>query len=48
VITNNIIRGAELGAVIGMDHLQPITADLTVPGSTLPTNLISSGNMAKS
>jgi uncharacterized secreted repeat protein (TIGR03808 family) len=48
VITNNIIRGAELGAVVGMDHLQPITADLTVPGSTLPTNLISSGNMAKS
>jgi uncharacterized secreted repeat protein (TIGR03808 family) len=46
-ITNNIISGATLGAVVGMDHLQPVTTDLAVVGAKLPPNVNLSGNMIK-
>jgi uncharacterized secreted repeat protein (TIGR03808 family) len=47
IITNNIISGASLGAIVGMDHMQPITTDLTAVGAKLPANVNISGNMVK-
>lgn len=48
IISNNIIRGASLGAVVGMDYMQPITADLTLVGAKVPANANVFGNMVKS
>lgn len=46
-ITNNIISGATVGAIVGMDRLQPITTDLAAAGAKLPPNVNISGNMVK-
>ena len=48
IMTNNIISGAALGAIVGMDHREPITSDLTAAGAKLPPHVNISGNMVRS
>lgn len=33
LVSNNVISGTKRGAIVGMDHGKPITADLTRPGA---------------
>jgi hypothetical protein len=46
LIDNNVIRDAPRGAVVGLDHFKPVTADLTRSGAeklaqvTLGTNQV--------
>jgi uncharacterized secreted repeat protein (TIGR03808 family) len=47
VMTNNIITGASLGAIVGMDHREPVTSDLTVVGAKLPPHVNIAGNMIR-
>ena len=44
VIANNSISGARLAAVAGMDHLKPVTGDLTAEGATRYSHLTINGN----
>ena len=44
VIADNMISGARRGAILGMDHLQVITGDLTRDGSARYAQLAISGN----
>jgi uncharacterized secreted repeat protein (TIGR03808 family) len=48
IVTNNIISGAALGAIVGMDHREPITGDLAAVGAKLPPHASVAGNMVKS
>jgi uncharacterized secreted repeat protein (TIGR03808 family) len=47
IITDNIISGSTLGAIVGMDHMQPITTDLAMPDAKVPANVNLSGNMVR-
>jgi uncharacterized secreted repeat protein (TIGR03808 family) len=33
LVSDNVISGAKRGAIVGMDHAKPVTADLTRPGA---------------
>ena len=33
LVDNNVISGAPRGAVVGLDHFRPVTADLTRSGA---------------
>jgi hypothetical protein len=48
IMTNNIITGATLGAIVGMDHREPVTGDLAAEGAKLPPHTNIAGNMVKS
>ncbi len=45
LIANNLISGADRGAILGMDHNTPATKDLAVAGVTPPETLSVSGNV---
>jgi uncharacterized secreted repeat protein (TIGR03808 family) len=47
IITNNVISGATLGAVVGMNYLEPVTTDLTAAGEKLPATANVAGNMIR-
>ena len=44
VITGNVVAGATAGAIVGLDHLNPITRDLSGDGTQIPPNLTINGN----
>jgi uncharacterized secreted repeat protein (TIGR03808 family) len=44
LIANNLISGASRGAILGMDHLTPVTGDLAKDGTTRYSQLVISGN----
>jgi len=44
LIANNLISGAAHGAIVGMDHLTPVTGDLAKDGTTRYSQLVISGN----
>ena len=44
LIANNLIARARSGAIIGMDHMRPATADLATEGAARPSLLAISGN----
>jgi uncharacterized secreted repeat protein (TIGR03808 family) len=44
LIANNLISGASQGAILGMDHLTPVTNDLAKDGTTKYSQLVISGN----
>ncbi len=44
LIANNMISGATRGAVLGMDHMDPVTGDLTKEGTVRYSQLVVSGN----
>jgi pectate lyase len=45
LIANNMIEGASLAAIQGMDYLNATTDDLSVAGSTLPANATITNNV---
>lgn len=45
LITNNIIAGADKAAILGMDHADPVTGDLTSQTAQVPANLAVTGNL---
>jgi uncharacterized secreted repeat protein (TIGR03808 family) len=44
LIANNIISGAMRGAIVGMEHLEPVTGDLSKDGALRFSQLVVSGN----
>jgi uncharacterized secreted repeat protein (TIGR03808 family) len=44
LIANNLISGATRGAILGMDHLRPVTSDLAKDGAARYSQLAISGN----
>ncbi len=44
VVSNNMISGAPRGAVIGLDHLKPVTDDLSQDGTRAYAQLVVTGN----
>jgi uncharacterized secreted repeat protein (TIGR03808 family) len=46
LIANNLISGARDGAIVGMDHNNKITEDLSVGGRAIPNNLAIHGNVS--
>ncbi|CCE09185.1 conserved exported hypothetical protein [Bradyrhizobium sp. STM 3843] len=44
VISNNMISGAPRGAVVGLDHIKPVTGDLTQDGAERYAQLMVAGN----
>lgn len=44
LIANNLISGAARGAILGMDHLRPVTSDLAKDGAARYSQLAISGN----
>jgi uncharacterized secreted repeat protein (TIGR03808 family) len=44
LIANNMISGATRGAVLGMEHMDPVTGDLTKEGTVRYSQLAVSGN----
>ncbi|XUM21943.1 TIGR03808 family TAT-translocated repetitive protein [Bradyrhizobium oligotrophicum S58] len=47
VVSNNMISGTPRGAVIGLDHIKPVTSDLTQEGAQRFTQLVVSGNAVR-
>lgn len=47
VIAQNLISGASQGAILGMDHENPATADLSVAGAQVPDSVTLTGNRVK-
>lgn len=47
VVSNNMISGTPGGAVIGLDHIKPVTSDLTQEGAKLFAQLVVSGNAVR-
>ncbi|MGJ4942781.1 TIGR03808 family TAT-translocated repetitive protein [Bradyrhizobium sp. HKCCYLS1011] len=45
VISNNMISGAPRGAVVGLDHIKPVTGDLTQEGAERHAQLMVAGNV---
>ncbi len=48
IIANNIITGAKGGAIVGMDHDNPVTEDLSAKAAKIPDVANISGNMVRS
>jgi uncharacterized secreted repeat protein (TIGR03808 family) len=44
LIANNVISGASQGAIVGMDHLTPVTGDLSRDASLRYSQLVINGN----
>jgi uncharacterized secreted repeat protein (TIGR03808 family) len=44
LVSNNLISGTPRGAVVGLDHIRPVTSDLTKDGAQLPPHLTLTGN----
>jgi uncharacterized secreted repeat protein (TIGR03808 family) len=44
LVSNNLISGTPRGAVVGLDHIRPVTSDLTKDGVQLPPHLTLTGN----
>lgn len=44
LVSNNMISGAPRGAVVGLDHIKPVTPDLSVEGAQRYAQLIVTGN----
>ncbi len=44
LIANNLISGAAQGAIVGMDHLTPVTGDLAKDGATRYSQVVINGN----
>ena len=44
VIASHSISGARAGAVVGMEHLKPVTGDLTADSAPRYSHLVISGN----
>jgi uncharacterized secreted repeat protein (TIGR03808 family) len=47
IISNNMIKGAKAGAIMGMDYDKPVTADLALAGAKAPENVTIMGTVAK-
>ncbi|WP_315782447.1 MULTISPECIES: TIGR03808 family TAT-translocated repetitive protein [unclassified Bradyrhizobium] len=47
VVSNNMISGTPGGAVIGLDHIKPVTSDLTQDGAQRFAQLLVSGNAVR-
>ncbi|NPU67027.1 TIGR03808 family TAT-translocated repetitive protein [Bradyrhizobium sp. 83012] len=47
LISNNMISGTPGGAVIGLDHIKPVTSDLTQDGAQRFAQLLVSGNAVR-
>jgi len=44
VVSNNLMSGTPRGAVVGLDHIKPVTADLAADGAQRYAQLVISGN----
>jgi len=44
VVSHNMISGAPRGAVVGLDHIRPVTADLAADGAQRYPQLVITGN----
>ncbi|WP_316172929.1 TIGR03808 family TAT-translocated repetitive protein [Bradyrhizobium sp. SZCCHNRI2049] len=47
LVSNNMISGTPRGAVIGLDHIKPVTSDLTQDGTQGYAQLVVSGNAVR-
>ncbi|WP_316230653.1 TIGR03808 family TAT-translocated repetitive protein [Bradyrhizobium sp. SZCCHNR1051] len=47
LVSNNMISGTPRGAVIGLDHIKPVTSDLTRDGTQGYAQLVVSGNAVR-
>ena len=47
LVSNNVISGAPRGAVVGLDHVKPVTNDLTLDGTQRFAQLMVSGNVSR-
>ncbi|WP_407159773.1 TIGR03808 family TAT-translocated repetitive protein [Bradyrhizobium sp. STM 3557] len=47
LVSNNVISGAPRGAVVGLDHIKPVTSDLTQDGAQRFAQLSVSGNVSR-
>jgi uncharacterized secreted repeat protein (TIGR03808 family) len=47
LVSNNLISGAPRGAVVGLEHIRPVTADLTADGAQRYAQLMISGNVVR-
>jgi len=47
LVSNNVISGAPRGAVVGLDHIKPVTPDLTQDGAELYAQVTLSGNVSR-
>jgi uncharacterized secreted repeat protein (TIGR03808 family) len=47
LVSNNIISGAPRGAVVGLDHIKPVTSDLTQDGAERYAQVTLSGNVSR-
>jgi uncharacterized secreted repeat protein (TIGR03808 family) len=47
LVSNNVISGAPRGAVVGLDHIKPVTPDLTQDGAERYAQVTLSGNVSR-
>ncbi len=47
LVSDNVISGAKRGAIVGMDHAKPVTADLPRPGADKLTHLVIGQNQVR-
>jgi uncharacterized secreted repeat protein (TIGR03808 family) len=47
LVSNNVISGAPRGAVVGLDHIRPVTSDLTQDGAERHAQVTLSGNVSR-
>ena len=47
LVSDNVISGAKRGAIVGMDHAKPVTADLSRPGAEKLTHLVVGQNQVR-
>jgi uncharacterized secreted repeat protein (TIGR03808 family) len=47
LVSNNVISGAPRGAVVGLDHIRPVTSDLTQDGAERYAQLTVNGNVSR-
>ena len=47
LVSNNVISGTPRGAVVGLDHIKPVTSDLTQDGAERYAQVTLSGNVSR-
>ncbi len=47
LVSNNLMSGTPRGAVVGLDHIKPVTSDLTQDGAERHAQVMLSGNVSR-
>ena len=47
LVSNNMMSGTPRGAVVGLDHIKPVTSDLTQDGAERYAQVVISGNVSR-